>query len=214
MHPTLNELAQLGSASTMFKKFTQVAALVGLATAATWSVAGETYRDVAQVVSVQPLFRSVQVSNPVQRCWDEPVTVQERYVDNGYGHGHQRRGRSYTGPIVGGVVGGLIGNQFGGGDGRALLTVAGAVLGASIGNDVGHRSHRRHRRHHRGHNHSSARTYTTMQRHCSTSQNVSQRQERDGYLVQYRYKGRVYDTRLDYDPGRQLDVDVQVLPRR
>ncbi len=191
----------------MIKRITQLAAAIGLAATATMGAAAESYRDVAKVVSVQPLFRTVQVSSPVEQCWDEPVTVQERYAH--HGHGHHRRGRSYTGPIVGGVVGGLIGNQFGGGDGRALLTVAGAVLGASIGNDVSHRSHRRYNRHH---NHATH-TYTTTQRRCSTSHNVSQRQERDGYLVQYRYKGRLYDTRLDYDPGRTLDVDVQVIPR-
>ena len=75
---------------------------------------------------------------------------------------------------------------------------------------MSHRSHRRYNRHHNYATH----TYTTTQRRCSTSHNVSQRQERDGYLVQYRYKGRLYDTRLDYDPGRTLDVDVQVIPRR
>ena len=167
------------------------------------------FRDVARVTRVEPLYRSVQVSTPVQNCWDEPVTVRQQHASHGH-HGHRgRRGRSYTGPIVGGIVGGLVGNQFGKGDGRTLLTVAGAVLGASVGNDVGNR---RHRRNHRAPSHNTS--YTTTERRCSTTHNVSHRQERDGFLVEYKYRGRSYSTRLDYDPGDRLPVDVQVVPAR
>jgi uncharacterized protein YcfJ len=172
------------------------------------------FRDFARVTRVEPLYRTVQVSTPVQNCWDEPVTVRQQHVSRGHGHGghwgqRERRGRSYTGPIVGGIVGGLVGNQFGKGDGRTLLTVSGAVLGASVGNDVGNR---RHQRHHRALAHST--TYTTTERRCSTNHNVSNRQERDGFLVEYKYRGRNYSTRLDYDPGDRLPVDVQVVPAR
>lgn len=164
------------------------------------------FRDFARVTRVEPLYRQVQVSTPVQNCWNEPVTVRHQHASHGH-HGHRgRRGRSYTGPIVGGIVGGLVGNQFGKGDGRTLLTVAGAVLGASVGNDVGKR------RHHRAPSHNT--TYTTTERRCSTSHNVSHRQERDGFLVEYQYRGRSYSTRLDYDPGDRLPVDVQVVPAR
>ena len=61
----------------------------------------------ARVVSVEPLRRTVRVHQPVQQCWSEPVTYSEPV-----GHRHHR-GRSYTGPIVGGILGGVVGNQFG-----------------------------------------------------------------------------------------------------
>lgn len=167
------------------------------------------FRDHARVTRVEPLYRNVQVSTPVQNCWDEPVTVYQQHAGHDHGGYRGRRGRSYTGPIVGGIVGGLVGNQFGGGDGRTLLTVAGAVLGASVGNDYGNRRHRRH-------NHAPAHTtsYTTTERRCSTTHQVSNRQESDGYLVEYKYRGRTYSTRLDYDPGQRLPVEVQVVPAR
>jgi uncharacterized protein YcfJ len=167
------------------------------------------FRDFARVTRVEPLYRSVQVSTPVRNCWDEPVTVRQQHAGHGHGGHRGRRGRSYTGPIVGGIVGGLVGNQFGRGDGRTLLTVAGAVLGASVGHDVGNR--RRHRNH-RAPSYST--TYTTTERRCSTNHRVSNQQERDGFLVEYKYRGRSYSTRLDHDPGDRLPVDVQVVPAR
>jgi uncharacterized protein YcfJ len=190
----------------MFKKTAFGAALFGLALSASAQNTGA-FSDYAEVLRVEPIFRTVQVSNPVQQCWQEPVSYQQN-VGHGhrYARGGQGRGRSYTGPIVGGVVGGLLGNQFGKGDGRTLLTVAGAVLGASVGNDVSRRSHRRAR-------HQQTRTVTVSEQRCSTSQNYTQRQQNDGYLVEYRYQGRVYSTRMAYDPGRRLPVSVQVVPQ-
>ena len=49
----------------MIKRITQLAAAVGLAATATMGAAAESYRDVAKVVSVQPLFRTVQVSSGI-----------------------------------------------------------------------------------------------------------------------------------------------------
>ncbi|MEM7403963.1 MAG: glycine zipper 2TM domain-containing protein [Pseudomonadota bacterium] len=190
----------------MLRKTVLSVALMGLV-AGTTGVGAQTtngFRDYARVTHVEPIYRTVQVSTPVERCWNEPVT----YTQRSGGHHHQRRGSSYTGPLLGGVVGGIVGNQFGGGDGRTLLTVAGAVLGASIGNDISSRSHRRY------HSHRRVSTYTVNERRCSTTQNYSQRQEQDGYLVEYRYRGRTYSTRLDYHPGNRLPVSVEVVPQQ
>ena len=35
-----------------------------------------------------------------------------------------------------------------------------------------------------------------------------------GYDVTYRYQGRLYHTRTDYDPGRRIRVRVEVTPAR
>jgi uncharacterized protein YcfJ len=36
----------------------------------------------------------------------------------------------------------------------------------------------------------------------------------DGYHVTYRYKGEIFTTRLPYDPGDRLKVQVSVTPVR
>lgn len=154
----------------------------------------------ARVVSVEPLRRTVRVHQPVQQCWSEPVTYSEPV-----GHRHHR-GRSYTGPIVGGILGGVVGNQFGKGSGRTLLTVAGAVLGASVGNDVSRRGHS-HRHYAR------TRTYTVNEQRCETTSNYRTEERIDGYLVEYSYNGRIYSTRMDRHPGRRIPVTVSVAPR-
>lgn len=151
----------------------------------------------AEVIRVQPLRRSVRVATPVQQCWEEPVHYRQA---GGYG---RQRGRSYTAPILGGIVGGLVGNQFGGGNGQVLLTVAGAVLGASVGNDHGQRAARR--QYH-------APAYPVVEQRCETVQRYHEEVRTEGYLVDYRYAGRVYSAELDHHPGRRLRVDVDVRP--
>ena len=189
----------------MFKKSAISVAMLGLLMSAGNAVAQSSgaFSAYAEVIRVEPLYRTVQVAQPVQQCWQQPVTYQQNV---GHGHGH-RDGSSYTGPIVGGVVGGLLGNQLGKGDGRTLLTVAGVVLGASGGNDVSRRSQRH------GQRYQQTRAVTVSERRCSTTQNYTPRQQNDGYLVEYRYQGRVYSTRMAYDPGRRLPVNVQVVPQ-
>ena len=155
------------------------------------------YTDYAEVLRVEPLRRRVRVSSPVEQCWDEPV------YHSYHGHSHGYRSGSFTSPIVGGILGGLVGNQFGKGDGRTLLTVAGAVLGASAGRDYGHRRYRSHRYH----------TYAGTERHCRTTYSYHDEDRDDGYLVDYRYKGKVYTARTDFHPGERMKVDVRVLPR-
>ena len=83
---------------------------------------GKGFYDKAKVVSVDPIYETVQVTFPEKQCWKERVRHQ--------GRGHEG---SYTPVIAGAIVGGVVGNQFGGGRGRDALTVAGALLGASVG---------------------------------------------------------------------------------
>lgn len=144
--------------------------------------------DYAPVVDVQPLYRTVTVSTPRQECWDEPV--------NRYQVG---AGDSYTPTIIGGIVGGVVGNQFGKGTGRDVATVAGALLGGSIGRDLGYRS-------------GGGQYYSDVERRCRTVNDSHTEQRVEGYNVTYRYGGRTYTTRTDYDPGRQIKVRVDVVP--
>ena len=47
---------------------------------------------------------------------------------------------------------------------------------------------------------------------CETVFERREREELSGYDVTYRYAGQNHTTRLDYDPGKCLDVRVQVTP--
>lgn len=47
---------------------------------------------------------------------------------------------------------------------------------------------------------------------CRQVQSISQERRIVGYNVEYRYRGRVYNSRLGYDPGTRLRVRVTVTP--
>lgn len=153
--------------------------------------AGETVRyDYAQVLRADPIYETVRVSEPYQECEDasEYRRVGPERASTG----------SVGGTVVGAVIGGVLGNQVGKGDGRTAATVGGAVIGGAIGNRAG----------------AGAGGYRgeVVQPACRTV--VSQREERHvvGYDVEYRYRGDVFMSRLDYDPGTQLRVRVAVAP--
>jgi len=151
------------------------------------AVAGKSFYDKAKVVSVNPIYETVQISHPEERCW------KERVHHRGWGH----RG-SYTPVIAGAIVGGVVGNQFGGGHGRDALTVAGALLGASVGNDLAKQGRRR------GH--------VRVERHCETVDIYKEEEVLAGYRVKYRYHGKVFTTRTDTHPGKRIKVRVGVEP--
>jgi uncharacterized protein YcfJ len=138
----------------------------------------------ADVLRVDPIYRTVSVEHPHQQCYDQPVQREDT------------RGRT-AGTVIGAIVGGVLGNTIGKGDGRRAATVAGAVAGGAIGNKVGSRGD------------------TIEQGTVTRCQNVSEvHQERRivAYSVEYRYRGDIYVSRLPYDPGDRLRVQVSVSP--
>jgi uncharacterized protein YcfJ len=94
-------------------------------------------------------------------------------------------------------VGGVLGNTIGKGDGRRAATVAGAVVGGAVGHGVA----------------SDRRGYPPYpEAHCRLDDKVAVENRLVGYDVQYRYRGDVYGSRLDYDPGDRVRVRVSVEP--
>ena len=144
----------------------------------------------ARVLSADPIYRTVYADHPQQICERVAVPVRDpRLLDD-----------PQAGALVGALVGGVIGHQFGGGRGRDVATVAGALIGAN----TGHRASldRRHERTRR----------IEYQQHCSVSHQRSPERILDGYHVRYRYQGQVYSTRMDYDRGPYLPIEVSVRP--
>ncbi len=149
--------------------------------------AQERYTDTARVLKVKPLYETVQINQPEERCWNERVR-----------HRGYSGSDSYTPTIAGAIIGGVVGNRFGKGDGKDVATVAGAILGGSIGNDLGKRSY--------------SRSYVTTERRCETVDHYREKQELVGYRVKYRYNGKTFWTRTSSHPGDYLTLEVSLVP--
>lgn len=187
------------------KKLTAIAAAIAvLGVSATAQADHRDYRDddaqddygteYAQVLSSRPIYRDVHINQPRQECYDERVAY-----DDGYRRGGNNEG---VGGLLGAIVGGVVGNRFGHGGGRVATTALGAVVGASAGASIGRNS---------GGGYRGEPSYGYQQR-CSTVNDYSVEQRVEGYDVAYRYHGHVYNTRLPYDPGDRLAVNVDVRP--
>jgi uncharacterized protein YcfJ len=148
--------------------------------------------DWARVIDVQPIVTRVRVDEPRRECWDET-----RYED-------APRRQSVGGSMVlGGIIGAAIGNQIGRGDGRRAATVAGAIIGSAIGHDAGERRRS-------GYSDPEPRAYSVER--CDVRYESRWDERVDGYDVTYEYNGRRMRTRLPYDPGPRMRVQVAVAP--
>lgn len=140
----------------------------------------------ADVLRVDPVYDQVDVSRPREECYDAEV------VDR-----HDSRGNNAAGTVIGAIVGGALGNTVGKGDGRKAATVAGALVGGAIGNNTARRDDR---------------YYSSTETRCRTVEDRVSERRIIGYDVQYRYRGDVYMSHLDYDPGERMRVRVSVAP--
>ncbi len=147
------------------------------------------FEDTARVIRVTPIYETVRVSIPEERCWKE-----QYYQRSDYGHDD-----SYTPPIVGAIVGGVVGNQFGRGSGKTAMTVAGSLLGASIARDLSRSEQPVDYR-------------PRQRRRCEVTERVEEHEEIVAYRVKYRYRGHVFHTRMNHHPGKHIQVRVAVQP--
>ncbi len=182
------------------KKLMIVAAVASVFTSLTPAFA-ESFTDSAAVVSSRAITDRIPVNR--EECWSEQRRgYEERRVtrqDNGQSIG--------AGTVIGAIAGGVIGHQFGNSSGgRDRGTAAGAIVGGLVGNQVD-----------RGNNdapYSSVeverRPVTREVERCRTVQEV--RDVPMGYDVTYRYGGREFVTRMPFDPGRRLRVEVDIRP--
>jgi uncharacterized protein YcfJ len=166
-------------------------ALLALAALALTAADARAFDAVANVVSVTP-NREI-VNEPYQSCsteYHQSTTV----VPPPPGQDH-----SVVGAIVGGVAGGLIGSQFGAGNGRVAMAAVGAGVGAIAGDRVGSQS--------------PAPTYATTTTPVQQCRQTDHFDVRTTYTVVYEYQGQRFSTKLPYDPGNQLRVNVSVTPK-
>lgn len=148
----------------------------------------QAFEAIANVVGVAPITE--QVNRPTQQCWTESQQVTQTVPQE----------HNYLGAIIGGVAGGLLGSQVGRGNGRVAGAAVGAGVGAVTGDVIGNRDR-------------SDNVVTTTQpvqrcRQVDNFQTVT-----TGYSVTYEYDGQRFSTRLPYNPGAQLRVNVAVTPK-
>ncbi len=175
----------------------------------TGAVSAAPHRDIAKVISATPIVERISV--PRRECYAQQVTAYEerRVVRPGPEYVSAAAPASGAGALFGAIVGGVIGHQFGNSPhGTRNATAAGAVIGGLIGNDIEQSN--------------SAPGYrraayaveripvTRDVERCRVVQDY--RDEVRGYDVRYRYHGREYTTRLAYDPGPTLPINVVVRP--
>ena len=138
----------------------------------------------ATVISAVPINETV--NTPTQNCWTGyPQQVQPAPQQH-----------DYLGAVVGGVAVGLLGSRFGQGNGRVVGAAAGAGIGAIVGDRLDNRD--------------SQSANAAPVQHCQQVDHLETRTT--GYQVTYEYDGQRFVTRLPYNPGSQLRINVPVTP--
>lgn len=167
------------------------AASMALAPVAQATTYGSYGMDYARVIHVEPIYREVEVTTPQRQCYDQPV--HRNYRASGGGDGA-------LAAVVGGVVGGVIGHSLGRGRHRAPITIAGTLAGVGIGHSMARQRNDYYAER------------VSYRRVCQVVHGTRYERQMDGYDVTYRYRGETYHTRLPYDPGPRLRVQVDVTP--
>jgi uncharacterized protein YcfJ len=93
-----------------------------------------------------------------------------------------------------------VGSIFGAGNGKIAAAAAGAGIGAIAGSRMGSPS-------------APPPTYTTTMTPVQRCRMVDHYDVRTTYTVVYVYQGQRFSTKLPYDPGKQLRVNVSAVPK-
>ncbi len=187
------------------------------------------YADVATVISSTPVYE--RVSAPRRECFNEQVsTYDERRVrrvqpdsyDESRNYVSSGSGRENTGAgtVLGAIIGGVVGHQFGNSSGgRDRGTAAGAVIGGLIGHSIENDNRSSGSYNDGNYRDSNYRRAAYDVERVPVTRDVQRcnvvndyREEVRGYDVRYRYGNREYTTRLAYDPGQTMPVNVEVRP--
>jgi uncharacterized protein YcfJ len=148
----------------------------------------QAYDALANVVAVSPVTETV--NHPTQQCWTETQQITQTAPPQ----------HSAAGAIIGGIAGGLLGSTIGRGNGRVAAAAVGAGVGAITGDTIA--------------NQNANGTTTTSQvpvQRCRQVDNLET--VTTGYMVTYEFDGQRFSTRLPYNPGNQLRVNVAVTPK-
>lgn len=144
------------------------------------------YYDRARVINVKPVVEIIEIPVEDRECWTEEVS------------GNRYRNNAGAGMVVGSIIGGVLGHQMGRGHGQGAATVAGTVIGAAVGNEMGKKE--RHQ------------PYTHTERHCRVTESYQEEERVIGYRVTYRFRGELFTSEMDHDPGKFVRLRVKLIP--
>lgn len=182
----------------MLNLTTKAALLILLTASATALADADSIRltDSARVFSSVPVYTTVKEVTPREECWTETVT-RERHIP-------AERRNDAAPVVVGGVIGGALGHAVGHGhSNKKLGAVVGSVLGAAVGHSVASEREVRPER--------TAVTYDTVER-CKMVEETQTRRVFEGFDVTYEYRGEVYTTRMPREPGKTIELAIEVTP--
>ena len=184
------------------------AALFSSAALLAGSAFAQAYGDTARVVSARPIYD--RVAEPRRECHDEQVTAYEERRTVRPAPEAREPGGVGPGTVLGAIVGGVIGHQMGSSSaGRDHGTAAGAIVGGLVGNQVDRDADS-------GYRGAAQDVYVErvpVTRNVQRCEDVADSRELVvGYDVRYEYNGHEFRTRLSYDPGPQMPVNVEVRP--
>jgi uncharacterized protein YcfJ len=155
------------------------------ALAARWHDGDDAYYARARVLKVEPVTTTVHIAVPQRECYQQEIHTPV--------YSHRRDGAA----LVGGLVGGILGHNLG--HGRGGTTLAGAIIGSAVGRSVTRNTD----------GYYEAVSYVDR---CEVHTRYQTQQRLLGYDVTYRYHGQVSTTRMHYDPGKFIQVRVDVSP--
>lgn len=149
---------------------------------------GTQRNDVAQVIKVQPI-RHRYSGYQYQECWNN----QSNSYDGGYYR--DRSGRLYRDNYRDGTARVLNGQS-------AEAEAVGVVVGMAISQGAG-----------RGDGYDRYTDDSNVSRRCRNASDNNRSRRIGMYNVTYRYAGQTYQTATNYDPGRTMQVMVDIRAR-
>ena len=139
------------------------------------------YSESVDVISSEPIYKTITTRTPYQECWDEEVT-------------HSGSDDSPIGALIGGIAGGILGHQVGGGSGKTAATVGGAIVGTLVGKNLSEKDNG---------------PSTSMQRRCVTKYQEQSSEKLVGYKNIANYKGKTI-TKYTKRPKDRIRVSITV----
>ena len=158
----------------------------------------QSFTDEARVLEARPIHERIPIKR--EECWNEQVRGYENRTvtrsDTGAPIG--------PGTVLGAIIGGVAGHQVGSGRGNTAATIAGTIAGGAIGNQID-------RNNQPGAATEVERVPTTRNvERCRMVEEV--REVTSAWDVRYSYRGREFEARMPFDPGKTLRVAVNVTP--